>query len=41
MIEDFILDRLFDGVLYGGVATLMGLGCAVAIDLIKMFGGIR
>ena len=41
MIEQFVVDRLLDGVLYGGATCLMGFGCAVAIDLLKLFGGIR
>lgn len=41
MIDQLVADRLIDGLVYGGVFCFMGFGCGLAIELIKMYGGIR
>ena len=41
MTPEFIGTMFVTGVIYAGLASLFGLGIGLAIDLIKLFGGVR
>lgn len=40
-IGQLFADRFVDGLVWSGVATIMGFGTGLAINLFKHFGGIR
>lgn len=40
-ISELFSQSLLMGITYAGLASLFGLGIGVAINLIKLFGGIR